>query len=145
MEKGIVVKIDGGRILVEAARNASCKSCSAAGSCSGTLSNGRRRIWMENNCGAGMGDEVAFFFREKAMIAGSLVLYAVPAVMLIAGIVLGASLSGWSGTDRELSSIAGGSVGLIMSYVITRIASSASKKRELFMPLPAEVTERKTN
>lgn len=100
---------------------------------------------MENTPGAGVGDEVLFFIEERALIAGSVVLFAVPAIMLVAGAVLGSFLSARFKTDPERSALAGGIAGLIMSYVFMKIVSAAVKKRDLFVPRITEVTGRRTN
>lgn len=145
MEQGVVIDIDRGRVLVEAGPNASCCDCAAAGSCMIAASGGKRRIWMENSRGARLGDEVSFFIEERAVIAGSVIYYAIPVVMLVTGIVAGLSLAGRFGADPEFASIAGGVVGLIMSYGITAVISSSIKKRDLFVPRLVEVIARKTN
>jgi len=145
MERGIVVDIDRGRVLVEAGQNPSCGECAAARSCLIAASGGKRHIWMDNTRGAVIGDEVAFFIDGRAVITGSVVLYAVPAALLVAGAAAGFSQSGRFGADPELAAIAGGVAGLIMSCIIIAIVSSAIKKRELYVPRLVEVTARRTN
>lgn len=145
MERGVVVQVDGGRVLVEAGPDSSCDGCSAARSCLAAASGGGRRIWMDNTMGAATGDEVAFRIQARAVVGSALVLYAVPAVMLVAGILLGSSLSGRLGTDPELSAIAGGVASLIMSCGIILMASSVLKKRRGFIPQLVEVTAKKMN
>jgi positive regulator of sigma E activity len=143
VEKGVVVEKDIWRILVEAERGGCRDICSAGDSCSISAAHAKRRIWMENNLDARIGDEVRFFIAERTLILSSVVIYLIPAVMLIAGIAFGATCPGWLGLDCGVSSIAMGFICLIMSCGIIKIISGAAKKRSMFMPRLIEVSGRK--
>ena len=142
VERGIVVEVDGGAILVETAAGPSCEGCAAGHSCALIGSTARRRIRMENTLGARVGDGVAFIVEGRAVVAGSLLFYLLPAVMLVAGVLLGGGFGGRAGADRELASVLGGLAGLIMSFPAVAALSAALKKRRGFSPRLVEVAGR---
>ncbi|MBF0255351.1 MAG: SoxR reducing system RseC family protein [Gammaproteobacteria bacterium] len=89
-----VVAIEGGRTWVEADRRSSCGQCSASGSCGGSLFAelfGSRpvRVEVTNPIQAQVGQQVIVGLPEQAMLRGSLGLYLLPLVGLMAGALIG--------------------------------------------------------
>jgi len=142
MEYGNVIESSGDTILVETDAGPSCEACAAAPSCALAAGTSKRCIRMENTLGARAGDRVGFVITGGAIVAGSLLFYFLPAVLLVAGAVAGAVLFRLTGLDRELSSLAGGLAGLIMSFLIIAAVTALTKKKRGFSPLLAEVAGR---
>lgn len=142
MEHGTVVEITGGTILVEVEACPSCEGCAAGSSCALAGSAATRRIRMENTLNARVGDVVGFIITAQSVVAGSLLFYLLPVVMLIAGVLLGDAARGRTGLDRDLSSILGGLAGLIMSFPIIAAVSRAINRKKGFMPRLVEVAGR---
>ncbi|MFQ5644498.1 MAG: SoxR reducing system RseC family protein [Thiogranum sp.] len=117
-ETAQVVRIDGDEIWVETQRQSSCGSCAAAKGCgTATLAKvlGRRRtrVRVLSDQPLGIGDRVVIGIREQALVRGSLAVYAVPILLLLAGGFvgeLGAQHFLWD--NAELASVLLGISGL---------------------------------
>lgn len=142
MEYGKVIEISDGSIVVETDAGASCEGCAAASSCALAAGTSKRCIRMDNTLGARVGDEVGFVITGKAVVAGSLLFYLLPAALLVAGALAGAALFTRTGIDRELASLLGGLAGLIMSFLVIAAVSALMKKNRGFSPRLVEVTDR---
>jgi sigma-E factor negative regulatory protein RseC len=113
-----VVRVDGEFVWVEIRRTSACGGCAAKAGC-GTAVFGRflgaRRVRLRA-LGASaitVGDGVVIGIRERALVRGSLALYAVPLLGLLAGAAAGQDLAQrLLISDSELVSIAAGFLGL---------------------------------
>jgi positive regulator of sigma E activity len=143
MENGIVVEIQNNRILVEAEPDSCCDGCSAGSSCALGAGGRKRRIWMDNTLGALAGDEVVFIIEEKAVWAGALLMYLLPAASLLTGIVYGSAGPEWPDIGRELLSLLWGSAALVFSFAVMGLAASLLKRKKLFLPRLVDITGRK--
>ncbi|TFH43841.1 MAG: hypothetical protein E4G96_00095 [Chrysiogenales bacterium] len=146
MEQGVVASVENGKIMVEAEPNSCCEGCAIGHSC--VIGAGaKRRLWMGNSLGAGVGDEVLFSIHPRAVILGSTLHYALPVAFLLAGIVSGALIGGRTGRELELSSLIGGAAGIALSVLIIGAVSVLMKKRSLFVPRLEEIVSasRKNN
>jgi sigma-E factor negative regulatory protein RseC len=139
MEYGRVIEASGGTILVEVESCPSCEGCAAGSSCALAGSTTIRRIRMENTLDARVGDVAGFVISGRSVVAGSLLFYLLPVVMLIAGVLVGDAARGRTGLGRDLSSILGGLAGLIMSFPIIAAVSRVIKKKKGFSPRLVEV------
>lgn len=89
---------DGAYVWVETQRQSACGGCAANQAC-GTatlakvLGQRRTRVRALNQSGARVGDRVIIALDERAMLRGSLALYAVPLAALLVGSIVGALLS----------------------------------------------------
>lgn len=135
IENGIVVDVDGGRVLIEANAEATCASCAAKDSCNLDVSSHKRRIWMDNTIGAQNGDLVSFKIEEKGILLSSLILYLLPVVLLMGG-AIGLSLAApVLEYDSELMSVIGGLAGLLLYIVVLKVIYPHIKKRNIFSPV----------
>ncbi len=110
-----VVAVEGARTWVEASRRSSCGQCSASGSCGGSLFSelfgGRPvRVEVDNPIAAGLGQRVIVGIPERMMMTGSLDLYLLPLLGLLAGAIAGQSLT----ENAELPAILGGVLGFFV-------------------------------
>lgn len=142
MEHGTVIDVINGTILVETESCPSCEGCAAGSSCALAGNASTRRIRMENTLGARVGDLVGFVISGKSVVAGSLLFYLLPVVMLVAGVLIGDSLRDRPGLDSDIPSILGGLVGLIMSFPAIYVVSGAIKRKKGFSPRLVEVAGR---
>jgi sigma-E factor negative regulatory protein RseC len=92
-ESGRVVATDGDKAWVETSRRSNCGSCEAKGCGTGALSQvlGRKtqQLKVINTIGAQPGDRVILGISESALIKGSLAVYLVPLLALLAGGMFG--------------------------------------------------------
>lgn len=142
LEHGRVIEASDGFILVEVETCPSCEGCAAGSSCALAGGATLRRIRMENTLGARVGDIAGFVISGRSVIAGSLLFYLLPVVMLGAGVFAGDAVRGRTGLDRDLSSILGGLAGLIMSFPVIAAASRAINKKKGFSPRLVELAGR---
>ena len=99
-ETGKVVSVEGVRAVVSVPRKGVCDHCTA-GTCN--VSDSGVRIEAINEAGASVGQTVRVSMRPYTYVKGSMLLYGVPAISLIAGAVLGSELiSQWlPGMDKQ--------------------------------------------
>ncbi|MBP7738280.1 MAG: SoxR reducing system RseC family protein [Spirochaetes bacterium] len=142
MEQGIVIEIRDGMALVETGVSSSCEGCAAGHSCLIGSDGAKRRLWMDNDGGARVGDEVAFRIAGAAVVMSAVVVYLVPAAMLIGGIILGASAGATFGLKGDLPLIGGGAAGLILSVLFSLAASALMKKKKVAEPRMVDITRR---
>lgn len=120
-ECGIVIKVEGNYVLVEADAVSFCASC-GNNECTMRQSQGRQ-LWIENTLGAVIGDRVFFVLPSKGIVLSSVVLYGVPILFLIAGIIAGSLIPLQVLPDRDISGIITGMVFLVLSFAIMRLIS----------------------
>lgn len=117
-ETAQVVRVDSSGVWVETGRRTTCSSCSVQKGCgTATLSRvlGQRRTLVRVLAGQNLsaGDQVVIAIDERAVVRGSLAVYAVPIVLLLLGALLGelgAQQGLWQ--SAELASIGLGLSGL---------------------------------
>jgi len=136
-ECGIVKKVIGNRVVVQADAVSFCSSCSNH-ECSMRQTKGRELI-IENTMGAGVGDRVFFVIPSKGIVLSSAVLYGIPIVFLIAGILLGSLLPLPIFQDREISGILVGIAFLCFSFFVMRFASKRIVQHNQMTPTMVKV------
>jgi sigma-E factor negative regulatory protein RseC len=133
-ENAHVVETEGEYAWVETERRSSCGSCSAKGCGTGALSKilGRRvqRLKVLNPVDAQPGDEVVLGIQEEVLLKGSLAVYIVPLVAMLAGGLLGEVLAPQWGSDGEGLSALLGLIGLVVGFLwLNRYNRSLSKDK----------------
>lgn len=129
-EQGTVIALRGSQAWVQTIRQSACDSCSARTGCGqrvlASASGGRaNQVLVENSIGAGVGDEVAIGIDEQALLAASLVVYALPLLLMVLASVLGHQLSGGS----DLWAMAGAVIGLTVGFLGGRSLQSGHSDR----------------
>ncbi len=129
-ETAQVVRIDGDQVWVETQRQSTCGSCAAAKGCgTATLAKvlGQRRTLVRvlSRQPLRIGDRVVIGIREQALVRGSLAVYAVPILLMLAGGIigeLGAQGFLWDNAEPAsvLLGIAGFATGLVWLRKFTR-------------------------
>lgn len=124
-ETGYVIRVDGPHAVVSVARKSACSHCTA-GVCHEGGGQGME-IEAFNEAGAKVGERVRVNMREDAFVSGSLVLYGVPALALVAGAVIGKEfLSGrFPGVDPQgitaAAAFAGLALGIGIAWAVDRL------------------------
>lgn len=124
-ETGKVVALSGNRVWVQTIRTSACESCSARNGCGqralAGVSGGRaNQVLVTNSMGARVGDEVTVAIDESALLGASLLVYALPLVLLVLGAVAGHQLSG--GLDAV--AMLGAALGMAAGFVVARRVGS---------------------
>lgn len=110
LNKGVIKKIDGNKIIVKLYKDTSCSHCSG---CSGDSKYGKD-FEFTTDMKANIGDTVTFEISTGKVIKAASIAYVFPAITMIAGYFLGEKLSGLS----ENQSIIASFLALVVSFIV---------------------------
>lgn len=140
-EFGTVVQVDGERACVEVLRVSACGSCSARQGCgTGSLAKlfGVRplQLWMRNEIDARVGDRVVLGIEEGALVSGSLMVYLLPLIALLACAAAGQAVATGLGIENgEPFALLGGLGGLAAALGWLRSFGMGSEAQRRFEPI----------
>ena len=120
---GLVTAITDGTAQIRFLRGSACAHC---GACL-TVGDSEMEISLPNTLGAKEGDRVAVDLSPKRVVQASLLAYAVPLLLLIAGVLIGSRIADWAGLALGI-----GACGI--GYLILRIVEKKSAKKKSFQP-----------
>ena len=139
-ETGRVVAVRDGLALVEAERKSVCGSCAVNKGC-GTavlgkvLGTRRNRVAAVNTIGAEVGETVVLAIEEDALVRGSLAVYGLPLLLMLAlgfGVEQVFALGGI--LTAETGAILGGLGGLALGFLILTRLSAAMRRDPRYQP-----------
>lgn len=123
-ETAYVVAVEGQSAWVETERRSSCGSCEAKGCGTGALSKvlGTKvqRMKVQNPIDSQVGDTVILGIEEGVLIKGSLMVYIMPLMLMLAGGLLGQSLAPQWEMAPEGPSLLFGLLGLALGFLWLR-------------------------
>lgn len=93
-EHGLVVQIKGKNAVIKTQRTSACDNCSSKKSCGTGGAGSDVLVEVENPAGAKVGDRVAFSVGSTSILKAGLIIYLVPILSFIAGVVIGQVVSG---------------------------------------------------
>ncbi|MEE3169534.1 MAG: SoxR reducing system RseC family protein [Pseudomonadota bacterium] len=111
-ETGKVVAEKGERVWVQTIRASACQSCAARSGCGqrvlASATGGRaNQILVPNSINARVGDEVTIGIDERALLGASLLVYALPLLLMVVASVLGHRLSGGQDAPAMMAAVVG--------------------------------------
>ena len=126
-EKAIVIAVEGDEALVQTQRQSACQSCSVKSGCGTSVLSkaiGKRvsQIKVNNTLNVKIGDEVVLGINDNALVQGSLLVYALPLVLLLVFAVAGEFWAQNQNLNSELISIVSGMLGFVIAIFITRFS-----------------------
>ncbi len=132
-EEGLVKETGNGKARVRVQRSSACKSCSSRDHCE---INSSRDVTVDviNEIGAKEGDWVELSVPAGSFLRLSLVVYLLPVVALIVGAVVGNELGRAFDISSGFSSVAGGVLGIILTYFILRGVNRRSESSNKYSP-----------
>ncbi len=141
-EEGIVVESHGDRATVRVERSAACKHCSARALCR-PFGDTANIMMVANTCGASAGQRVAVAIEPGRLVKNSLVLYGIPILSVVAGVVAGAyigrALIGTAGMD--IGAIIGAGVCLGMALIVIHVLDRTAARSTGILPQVVEILE----
>lgn len=129
-ETGKVVALKGDYAWVQTIRNSACQSCSARSGCGqkvlAAATGGRaNQVLVANTVQADVGDEVTIGIDESALLGASLIVYALPLVLMVAASIVGHRMSG----GQDLWAMGGALAGLVVGFLSSRNLQGKGGKR----------------
>jgi len=131
-EQGIVVELKANNTaLVKAKRTSTCESCASKKSCSTRSSGDDMFVETENTIGASKGDHVVFAVSAGTIMKTGLLVYLMPVIAFLAGIVLGQKVVApmLPNINSDLVSGALGLIFLIDAFVLLKIYNQYMEKK----------------
>ena len=123
-ESAHVISVEGDNAWVETERRSSCGSCSAKGCGTGALSKvlgaKKQQMKVRNPVGAKAGDVVVLGIEEGVLLKGSLMVYILPLLLMLAGGLFGEALAPQWGSGTEGASLLFGLLGLLLGFFLLR-------------------------
>ena len=120
---GIITGLDGENAYVRFQRSSACGHC---GACM-TVGECEMEVTLPNTLGAKAGDRIVVDLSPKRMVQASLLAYAVPLVLLIAGVLVGSRIADWVGLILGIVACGAG-------YLILRLVEIGTRKKKSFQP-----------
>ncbi|MBN7798178.1 SoxR reducing system RseC family protein [Parahaliea mediterranea] len=140
VESGEVVAVEPGAVWVETLRRSTCNSCTAQKGCGHGLLNrvgaGRRHYirvlpGRVQPAQCRVGDTVEIGLPETVILRGSLLVYLLPLLALLAGAALGGAL--WP-QQQDLAALAGAGLGLFAGLLAVRLHAARHREDPALQP-----------
>ena len=136
-EAAVVVEAGDGYAWVETWRRSACGACSASDGCGTAMlaqvwGDRRVRVRALSTLPLQPGDAVIVGLAEGALLRGSLLVYLLPLVLLVAGALLGQAAFAGAGEEPVILS---GAVGLGLGFLAARVVSRRLRSDTRFQPV----------
>ncbi|GEM_PF-200119 len=134
-ELGKVVKVNGNRAEVEVVPGKACHHCGASGLCNW----GGKKVKLvtaRNEIGARTGDSVILETTEPGSSYSALLVFGMPVVLMIAGIIIGTRIGG----DLLAAVLAG--VGLAIAFLILKFIDIRAGRSGRHLPVIVRLAEK---
>lgn len=120
-ETGKVVAVTGEHAWIQTIRTSACQSCAARNGCGqkvlASATGGRaNQVRVVNSVDARVGEEVTLGIDESALLGASLLVYALPLLLMVAASMLGHYLSDGS----DFGAMSGAVAGLASGFLVSR-------------------------
>ncbi|SOB76401.1 positive regulator of sigma(E), RseC/MucC [Marinobacter sp. LV10R510-11A] len=120
-ESGKVVAVTGEHAWVQTIRTSACQSCAARNGCGqkmlASATGGRaNQVRVFNSVNACVGEEVTLGIDESALLGASLLVYALPLLLMVMASMIGHHLSDGS----DFAAMLGAAAGLASGFLISR-------------------------
>ena len=134
-EEGIVIKVDSSTAWVKCTKSAACESCSAKGFCV-TLGGSDNDVEVEaiNVVGAKVNDRVTISFGISSLLKISFLVYMVPVLFLILGVVIGDKIAPIFNYDQAIFSVLVGFLFLFAAFFFVKAKGKILSTKEEYKP-----------
>lgn len=139
-ETGIVKSIDGVIAKVSVPKKSACEGCTA-----GTCKPEQQTMEIEafNKAGARPGQKVRVSIQAYTYMKGTMLVYGIPAVMLVIGAVIGKEIMSkiFAGADPDVLSALFGLGAFVVSLIIIKLITSRKEKTSEARPVVEEILD----
>lgn len=134
-EEGIIIRLSGIYAYIKAAKSGACNKCSTKDACE-SLSETEILVEAENTIGAMVGDKVAFTANTGAILRAGAMVYLLPLIAFIVGVVIGQVYSGMISEDlnADLVSAAVGFALLLATYFALYVYNKKDANNKSYTP-----------
>ncbi len=143
-ETGTVTKVDGIMALVAVQKKSSCEGCTAGGACKTTAEGAE--IEALNPVHAGVGQIVRLSIAPYTYLKGTMLIYGIPVVVLIAGAIAGKNIGDtyFPSINSDLIAAIAGFGLLVLSLLGIKIWSNKMDSNTEYKPVIEEIIDRTT-
>ena len=135
-EEGIVTKVYSSTAWVKCSKSAACESCSAKGFCDtvGGGSDDDVEVEAINDVGAKVEDRVTICFETSSLLKVSFLVYMVPVLFLILGVVVGDNIARIFNYDQSIFSVLVGFLFLFAAFFFVKAKGKELSIKEAYQP-----------
>jgi len=140
-EDGVVRSVEGDHAVVSLTDQGGCESCPSAGICH--AEGNERRVNALNPVGARPGQRVRVTMHAQMYLKGTLLVYALPVIALIAGAISGQLLAGayLPTVDPDLAAAGLGLGGMVAVFLGAKRWSRKVEKSERYLPVIEKILD----
>jgi sigma-E factor negative regulatory protein RseC len=133
-EEGTITKVSEDKARVRVRRSSMCDACKSRSACS--IIGGGETMEAEalNTANARVGDRVLLNIPSKSLWKISFILYMLPVIFLIAGVIIGMKLAKNYSLEPELGALLLGIVGCIVSFLLIKLFAKHIRKNKEYIP-----------
>ena len=134
-EEGIVTKVYSSTAWVKCSKSAACESCSAKGFCD-TVGGSDDDVEVEaiNAVEAKVNDKVTISFETSSLLKVSFLVYMVPVLFLILGVVVGDNIARIFNYDQSIFSVLVGFLFLFAAFFFVKAKGKELSIKEAYQP-----------
>ena len=133
-EEGIVTKVNLSTAWVKCTKSAACESCSAKGFCDTTGGSDDVEVEAINAVGAKVYDRVTISFDTSSLLKVSFLIYMIPILFLILGVVIGDKIASIFNYDQSIFSIFAGFLFVFAAFFFVRRKGKELSKKDEYQP-----------
>ena len=133
--EGIVTKIYSSNAWVKCTKSAACESCSAKSFCD-TAGGSDDDVEVEaiNVAGAKVDDRVTISFETSSLLKVSFLVYMIPVLFLILGVVIGDKIAAILNYDQSIFSVLAGFLFLFAAFFFVKTKGKELSRKEAYQP-----------
>ncbi len=133
--EGIVIKVNSSTAWVKCTRSAACESCKAKDFCD-TVGGSDDDVEIEaiNAAKAKVDDRVTISFKTSSLLKVSFLVYMVPVLFLILGVVIGDKIAAIFNYDQSIFSVLAGLLFLLAAFFFVKTKGSKMSKKDEYKP-----------
>ena len=135
-EEGIVTKVYSSTAWVKCTKSAACETCSAKGFCH-TMGGGDDddvEVEAINAARAKVNDRVTISFETSSLLKVSFLVYMVPVLFLILGVVIGDKIAPIFNYDQSIFSMLVGFLFLVAAFFFVKAKGKDLAKKDAYKP-----------
>lgn len=133
-EEGTITKVVEDKAWVRIRRSAMCDVCNHKSACSVLSGNESIEAEALNTANGKEGDRVLIQIPSKSLWKISFILYMIPLIFLISGIIIGMKLAKNYSLEPELGALLFGVIGCILSLFLIKLFAKQVRKNKEYTP-----------